>query len=179
MGHASKTHQYFERAVQLNPRNIDALNDLLEYEMEAPGFMGGGLDKAKATIEHIARVDPSEGHWAQAVLDEKRKQYRSAEEHLRRAIELAPQHVGRLIDLARLLATQGRYQEADLNFARAEQIAPNNMRLVFAKADSYVKTGRNLEVARNLLKLYLSSNVTPEDPPKADALKLLHQIQGG
>src|SRR5207248_8706992 len=50
LGHASKARQYFERAAELNPGNIEALNDLLEFELEAPGFMGGGLDKAKATI---------------------------------------------------------------------------------------------------------------------------------
>ena len=73
LGHASKARQLFERSVELNPRNIEALNDLLEFQLEAPGIMGGGLDKARATISRISQVDPSEGHWAQSTLDEKRK----------------------------------------------------------------------------------------------------------
>ena len=178
LGHASKARQYFERAAELNPRNIEALNDLLEFEMEAPGFMGGGLDRAKSTIDRISRVDPSEGHWAQSTLDEKRKEYGSAEEHLRRALELAPQQVGRLTDLARFLYKQGRYQEADQTFARAEQIAPNNVKLLYVRAESYVKSGRNLEVARDLLQRYLKATISPEDPPKADARKLLRRIEG-
>jgi cytochrome c-type biogenesis protein CcmH/NrfG len=103
----------------------------------------------------------------------------SAEEHLRHAIELAPHKVGRFIDLARLLAKQGRYQESDQNFARADQLAPNSPKLMYAKADVYIKSGRNLEVAKDLLKRYLSATITPDDPPKSDARKLLRQIQGG
>jgi tetratricopeptide (TPR) repeat protein len=120
LGQASKARQYFERAVALDPRNMEALEDLLDYELEAPGFLGGGMEKARATVAQIGRVDAAEGLWAEAKVDEKRKEWGSAEDHLRRAAELAPQ-VGRLIDLARFLARQGRYQESDQSFARAEQ----------------------------------------------------------
>jgi tetratricopeptide (TPR) repeat protein len=179
IGHASKARQYFEKAVEFDPRNIEALNDLLEYYLEAPGMLGGGFDKAKAIAARIAEVDPAEGHYAQATLLEKRKEMASAEEHLRHAIELAPHQVGRFIDLARLLAKQGRYQESDQSFARAEQLAPNSPKLMYAKADVYIKSGRNLEVAKDLLNRYLSATITPDDPPKSDARKLLRQIQGG
>jgi tetratricopeptide (TPR) repeat protein len=178
MGLASKARQYFERAVALDPRNIEALNDLLEFYLEAPGFLGGGLEKAKATVGQISRVNPAEGQWAESKLDEKRKELGSAESHLRRAVELAPLQVGRLIDLARFLAKHGRYQEADESFARAEAIAPETPKLLFARADVYIKSHRNLDVAKDLLKRYLSSNITPEDPPKSSARKLLQQIEG-
>jgi tetratricopeptide (TPR) repeat protein len=178
-GFASKARQCFEKAAQLNPRNLEAQSDLFEYYLEAPGFLGGGLDKAAATAEQIARINPAEGHWAQAKLAEKRKEFSSAEEQLRRAIELTPHQVGRLIDLARLLAKQGRYQEAEQSFARADAIAPDSPKVLFAKADVYIKTGRNLNVAKDLLKRYLSLALTPEDPPRSQAEKLLKQAQGG
>ena len=135
-GFASKARQFFERAAQLNPDNLDAQSDLFEYYLEAPGFLGGGFDKASATAAQIARINPAEGHWAQAKLAEKRKEFSSAEAHLRRAIEIAPQQIGRLIDLARLFTKQGRYQEADLSLAKAEQIAPNSPKLMFAQSGS-------------------------------------------
>ena len=177
-GQASKARQYFEKAAQLNPRNLEALTDLFEYYLEAPGFLGGGLDKAQATAQQIAAVDPGEGHWSLAKLAEKRKQYGSAEEQLRRAIEVSPRQVGRLIDLARFLAKQGRLQEADQSFAKADQIAPNSPKLIYAKADLYIKDKRNLDVAKELLKRYLSLTLSPEDPPRSQAEKLLRQVQG-
>jgi len=174
-GYASKTRQYFERATQLNPNNIEALSDLLEYYLEAPGFLGGGLDKAGRVAEQISRINPVEGYWAQAKLAEKRKEYLSAEDHLRRAIAAAPAQVGRLIDLAKLFTRQGKNREADQSLAEAEQVAPNSPRLVYAKAEIYVKSKRNLDVARRLLKQYMSMELTPDDPPRADAEKLLKQ----
>lgn len=178
-GYASKARQYFEKAARLNPRNLEAQNDLFEYYLEAPGFLGGGLDKAAATAAQIASINPAEGHWAQAKLAEKRQEFSSAEEQFRRAIELAPQQVGRFIDLARFLAKQGRFQEADQSFARAERVAPDSPKLLFAKADLYIKSKRNLDVAQNLLKRYLSLTLTPDDPPRSQAEKLLRQVQGG
>jgi tetratricopeptide (TPR) repeat protein len=177
-GHASKARQHFERAAQLNPNNLDAQSDLFEYYLEAPGFLGGGLDKAAATARQMARINPAEGYWAQAKLDEKRKEFGSAEEHLRRAIEIAPHQVGRFLDLARLLTKQGRYSEADQSIAKAVQIAPDSPKVIFAQADMYIKSKRNLDVARDLLKRYLSLTLSPEDPPRSQAEKLLKQVQG-
>lgn len=176
-GFASRARQFFERSVQLNPRDLDALNDLFDYYLEAPGFLGGGLDKAKALAAQIANVNAGDGYLAEAKLAERRKQYSTAEQQLRRAVESAPQQVGRLIALAHFLIQQGRIPEAEQSLARAESIAPNSPRLLYARADFYISTGRNLNVARDLLKRYLSSDLTPDDPPRSDAARLLRRAQ--
>jgi len=177
-GNASRARQCFEKAAQLNPRNLEALSDLFEYYLEAPGFLGGGMEKAQATAAKIAAVDPAEGHWSQAKIAEKRKEYGTVEEQLRRGIEASPHQVGKLIDLARFLAKQGRYQESDQSFARAQKIAPDTPRLLYAMADVYIKHGRNLDAARDLLKRYLSMTLSPDDPPRSQAEKLLRQVRG-
>jgi tetratricopeptide (TPR) repeat protein len=177
-GQATRARQYFERAVELSPRNTEAMSDLFDYYLDAPGFLGGGLDKAQALAARLMEVDPSEGYSAEARLAEKRKEFGSAEAHLREAINASPQRIGRLIEMARFLAKQGRFQEADQSLARAEKIAPDSPRVVYAKADIYVKNRRNLEVAQQLLKRYLSMAISPDDPPKAEAARLLKQAQG-
>jgi tetratricopeptide (TPR) repeat protein len=178
-GFASRARQYFEKAVSLDPHNQEALNDLFEYYLEAPGFLGGGFDKAVAISARIKALDAVEGHWAQAQLAEKHKEFSSAEEQLRRAAELAPQQVGRVLDLAKFFYKQGRYQEADQNFQRADKIAPNSPKVMYAKAEVYVKAGRNLTAAKQLLEKYLAASLTPDDPPRSDAQKLLRQANGG
>jgi cytochrome c-type biogenesis protein CcmH/NrfG len=112
-------------------------------------------------------------------LAEKRKESGNAEAHLRKAIELAPQQVGKFIELARFLMKQGRYQEADQSFDRAAKVAPNDPRLVFARAQVYVEAHHNLELAKQLLKRYMTMRLGPEDPPKSEAAKLLTKVQGG
>jgi tetratricopeptide (TPR) repeat protein len=174
-GYASKTRQHFEKAVALNPRNLEAANDLFEYYLQAPGFLGGGLDKASDLAKRIAAMDPIEGHWANARIAEKRKQFGQAEEQLRRAAELAPKQVGRIVDLAKFFAKQGRYQESDQKFREAEKIAPGDPKILYERAATYIKTNRNLDQARELLKQYLHAQLSPEDPPRSDAEKLLKQ----
>jgi len=172
-GYASRARQHFEKATELSPDNLEAQSDLFEYYLEAPGFLGGGFEKAASAAERISRLNASEGYWAQAKLAEKRKEYHTAEAHLRQAIDAAPQQAGRLIDLAKLFTRQGKNREADASLAKAEQIAPNSPRLLFAKAEIYVKSKRNLDVARRILQQYMSLTLTPDDPSKADAEKLL------
>ena len=119
---------------------------------------------------------PAEGHYYQAQLDEHRKEYDSAEQHLRTAVELAPRQASRMIDLAKYLANRGKMNESEALFEQAERISPQNPRVLFERASTYVKTGRNLDEARKLLRRYLQTPITPSDPPKSEAEALLRKI---
>jgi tetratricopeptide (TPR) repeat protein len=179
LSYASKARLNFEKAVELDPKNSEAVNDLFEYYLEAPGFIGGGMDKAVKIAERIAEHNAAEGNYARARIEEKRQNFHRAEEHLRRAMELAPRQVGRVIDLAKFLAKQGRYEESERTFVAAEKLAPNAPRVMYARAATYIETGRNIETARALLEKYLVSALTPDDPSRQEAQKLLHQASGG
>jgi len=177
-GLASKTRQHFEKAVALNPKNQEAVNDLFEYYLEAPGFLGGGLDKATQIAERIGQLDPVEGLWAQARIAERRKDFRTAEDRLRRAMEAAPMQVGRAVDLAKFLSKRGRIEESEQTFRAAERIAPDSPRLLYQRAETYIQGGRNMGIARDLLKRYLASTLSPDDPSRREAEKLLKQAGG-
>ena len=82
-GLASKARDAFEKAVELNPKNLDALSDMFDYYLEAPGFLGGGFDKALAVAERTAKLDPAQAYFEKAKLAQKRKEFQSAEDHLR------------------------------------------------------------------------------------------------
>jgi tetratricopeptide (TPR) repeat protein len=178
MGFARHAHQNFERASELDPRNLEALSDLFEYYLDAPGFLGGGMDRAEAAVARIAALDAPEGQWAQAKLAEKRKQPGAIEQHLRQAIKLAPARLGLRLELARHLARQGRFAESDQTLAGAESLAPGSPRVLFATAEIDVKYSRNLEVAKQILQRYMNLPLTPDDPTRAEAAKLLRQAQG-
>ena len=175
-GYASKARQSFERAVQLDPTNQEAVNDLFDYYLEAPGILGGGIHKAEDLARHIANLDEAEGHYALAQVEHKRKEFQNAEDHLRRAAELAPQQVGRIIDVAKYLAERGRVPESDALFSKAFLHSPSSPKVLFARAEVYVRQKRNLADARRLLQQYLNSTLTPDDPPRERAEELLKQI---
>jgi len=173
--HATKARQSFEKAVALDPRNHEARNDLFDYYLNAPGMLGGGLDKAEAEARGIATERPAEYEFEEAQLAEKRKDFKAAEAHLRRAMELAPNEAGRVVDLARFLAKHGRFPESDPLFARARKMAPDKPRFLFANAASDIENHRNREESRRLLQEYLHAVLTPDDPPRQEAEKLLRR----
>lgn len=176
--HASKARHCFERALALDPRNREASNDLFDFYLNAPGFLGGGLEKAEAIAKSIAHERPPESEFEQAQLADRRKDYAAAEAHLRRAMELAPGEAGRIVDLARYVAKRGRLEESDLLFEQARKLAPSQPRVAFAQARTDVENHRNLENARRLLQGYLRADLTPDDPPRQEAERLLRRAGG-
>jgi Flp pilus assembly protein TadD len=175
-GLASKARQMFEKSVALDPSDKDALGDLLDYYLEAPGFLGGGMHKAEALAETILKQDQAEGHYAEGVVADKKKEYDAAEQQFRRAAELAPRQVGRVLVLARYLANHGRVKESDALFEQAARMAPNNPKVMFDRAVTYIHEKRDLDVARKLLERYLQSPLTPDDPPRERAEALLEKL---
>jgi Flp pilus assembly protein TadD len=177
-GYASKARQAFEKSVELDPKNNDALSDLFDYYLEAPGFLGGGYDKAVAVTNKLAVIDPAEAYFERAKLAQKKKEYLTAETHMRQAIAVAPHELGHLIALARLLANQGKERESDAVFLEAQKVNPNAPQVWFARADVLIKQKRNLNEAKLLLQKYMSASITVDDPPKGEARRLLKQAGG-
>jgi len=102
----------FEKAVQLDPSNVDARSDLLEFYLEAPGVFGGGIDKARQQAEAIARLDAAEGHGAWARIAEKEKRFDVAEREYRAALAAKPDSASYRRDLEKFLQKHGRQQAA-------------------------------------------------------------------
>lgn len=175
-GWASKARQMFEKSVAIDPTNKDATGDLLDYYLQAPGFLGGGIQKAEALAKVIGERDPAEGHYAEAMIEDRRKNYDKAEEHFRHAADLAPKQVGRFIDLAKYLAKRGRIQESEAIWEQAARLAPNSPKVKFERAHTYIDEKRNLQQARELLEEYLHAPLTPNDPPRHEAETLLRKI---
>jgi tetratricopeptide (TPR) repeat protein len=177
-GFAVKARKAFERAVELDPGRVEAVSDLLEYFVEAPGFLGGGLEKAEALAEsHLRKRNPAQYHFALAQIARKRKQDDVAERALRRAAELEPGSSGRLADLGRFLGERGRMEEAEEMFAKAAKLEPKapgwRMALARLYVEKKVKTGE----ARRLLEEYLQLPLTPDDEPRGVAEAMLKRLR--
>jgi tetratricopeptide (TPR) repeat protein len=61
MGFAKKCRFALEKAVMLNPRNLDARQGLVDYYRQAPSFLGGGITKAYAQATEIRQHDLERG----------------------------------------------------------------------------------------------------------------------
>ncbi len=59
---AKRARTMFAHAVELDGNNADAINDLAQFYVDAPGIVGGSLDKADALVpkmQPLSRARPS------------------------------------------------------------------------------------------------------------------------
>jgi tetratricopeptide (TPR) repeat protein len=87
---APRIKSEFERAVVLNPRNTGARHGLIQFYSQAPGFMGGSMDKAKEQAREIQKVSLPQGHWEMANLLLREKKIDEAEAEYVEVINSAP-----------------------------------------------------------------------------------------
>ena len=175
-GYAKKLKTEFERAVALQPDDIDARSDLFEFYLEAPGIVGGGKDKAKAMAEEIAKRDAAQAHWSNARIAEKDKDFARAEEEYKAAITKGGGRADRWLNLASFYRRQGRFAEMEnaINKAVAAQRKPTNV-LVDAATLLY-RAGRSLPQAATLVGKYIAGKDKDPDAPAFQAHYLLGQI---
>src|SRR3954468_4425230 len=57
IGFAKKCRVAYEKSVELDPKNINARLSLMTFYQQAPGAVGGGIDKAYAQAEAVKKLD--------------------------------------------------------------------------------------------------------------------------
>ena len=171
---AKKLRVSFEKSVQLDGRNIDARADLSEYYIEAPGFLGGGTDKAAAQAAAISQYDMARGHWVYARIAEKKKDYGTAEREYQAAIKADPD-ADYWLNLASFYRKHDRYNDMDAAVLKAIAAPRRKSNSLYDAATLLYDAQRNLPTAANLVRTYLTS-VPTEEAPAFEAHYMLGKI---
>jgi tetratricopeptide (TPR) repeat protein len=106
-GWALKCKAAYEKAVELDPKNLSARQSLLEFYRQAPGFAGGGMDLAYAEAAEIQRLDPVRGRLAYAGLYAGEKKFSQAAAIYDEILKGDPDNYAALYQLGRLAAIGG------------------------------------------------------------------------
>ncbi len=176
IGLAKKTHTCFEKAIALNPKNIEAQSDLSEYHIEAPGFLGGGVDKAAAQANEIEKIDPAAAFYIRARIAEHNKQNDEAEQQYKKALQLNPNSPQRLVDLASFYRRMNRLEEMEAAIQKSADVNKQGDSTLVDSAGMLLKVNRNLPLAANLLHRYINQGTKSEDAPAFQAQYLLGQV---
>jgi tetratricopeptide (TPR) repeat protein len=118
LSYARKSRAAFEKAVELDPKNLAARTSLMAFYQMAPGAMGGGMDKAYEQAEAIKRLDPARGHLAYATLYGAEKKYDLAFAEFDKALKSSPDDYAALYQLGKLAATSGQSLDRGLKALR-------------------------------------------------------------
>jgi tetratricopeptide (TPR) repeat protein len=172
-GLAKKVRGEFETAVRLNPNSAEARTDLAEFYLEAPGFMGGGRDKAAAQAQELAGMDPIKAGWVKGRLAEKSKDLVSAENEYRAAIKASHGAALAWLNLAFFYRHTGRLDAMEDAIHHASSAPMNRPEVLMECAAMLLRSHRDLPQATQLLRRYLSSNPTVEAAPAFKAHYLL------
>ncbi|WP_164976137.1 tetratricopeptide repeat protein [Oleiharenicola lentus] len=78
LGFAKKCKAAYDRAVELDPTNLNARWSLMEFCRQAPGIVGGGIELAYAQAAEIKKLDVRRGRAAYASLYSHEKKFTEA-----------------------------------------------------------------------------------------------------
>ncbi|HEX7153555.1 MAG TPA: tetratricopeptide repeat protein [Thermoanaerobaculia bacterium] len=165
-GLAKKTKVAFERAVQLDPDNLDARNGLVEYYVIAPGFMGGSDEKALAQAAEIAKRDAARGRRTYARIYIGQKKPELAQKLYVDAVRQSPNSAEAHYDLGNFYAYQKDYKNAQHEFEYVlTRIDDDYMPAHFRLGQLAVTAGSNYAKGEESLKKYLTYTPKDTEPP--------------
>jgi cytochrome c-type biogenesis protein CcmH/NrfG len=175
--YAHRTRNEFEKAVELDGKNVEARRDLSEYYILAPGFLGGGKDKAYVQAEKLTDIDPTASHWVKARAAEEDNNNELAEKEFRAAIAASSNAAGEWLNLASFYRHKKRYAEMEQAINKAVSLDDKKPSIVlFEGASQLFRAGRNLPLAASLLRSYIAEKNHTADAPVFQAHFLLAQV---
>ncbi len=165
---AKRTRAEFEAAVRLDPRNGEALVSLGEFDRQAPGVVGGGMDKAQQIAVQLDKVDPERAHEFRGRLAEQKKDYAAAEGEFKRAIAAGPHPAFGWTALAGFYLRRQRFAEMESAFHSALTAAQRDRQSGVALYDGaglLLESNRNPALAAAMLDEYLTNAAKTEEAP--------------
>jgi tetratricopeptide (TPR) repeat protein len=173
-GLAIKARKQFERAVELDPGNLDAREDLIEFQIEAPGFLGGSAERARANAADLETRDRLRGRLAHGSIDLATLGFAAAEREMLQTAAEFPADPRPRLALAAAYARAGRYDRAFEALEGALRLDPESADPALEMGRIAVLAGQHLDRAAELLRDALR-RVPPGDQA---ALADTHQALG-
>ena len=167
-GLAKRTRAEFELAVQLNPRNAEALADLGEFYTSAPGVVGGGISKAQAVAAQLDKIDPPRAHELRGRIAAENKDCDGAEREFKQAIAVSPHPAFQWTTLASFYRKRERWNDMESALNCTMEAVERDRHAgvaLYNGASLLIKTRRNPALAAKMLEAYLASPAKTEEAP--------------
>jgi tetratricopeptide (TPR) repeat protein len=165
---AKRVRAEFEEAVRLDPRNADALSDLGEFYQEAPGVVGGGIEKSQSVAAQLDKVDAGRAHQLRGRIAEQQKDYGTAEREFKQATAADAHPASQWIALASYYRRQKRWTEMESAVHSGTAAAERDKRAGLALYDGatlLTETDRDPALAAKMLNDYLAGSAKTEEAP--------------
>jgi len=94
LGMIGEVKESFEKAIELNPKHIEARWALVTIYIKLPSFVGGSESKAIKYSNELLKLSPVDGYLSRGQIDEHFKRYTAAEQQYKKAIAAGSTKVG-------------------------------------------------------------------------------------
>lgn len=175
-GWARKARVAWEKAVELDGSNVEARGDLAEFYFEAPGFVGGGKDKARAQADALMKLNPVKSHWVYARIAEKNSDSATAEREYRAALAASNNGAQGWLYMAAFYRNGKRWSEMEDAVQKLGAAADGSSDTWLDGASLLLRAGRNFPLAVDLAKRCLAPEKSTEESPAFKAHTLLGQL---
>lgn len=159
---AGRTRDAFEKAVELDADNHDARFDLMQFYVLAPGFMGGGRDKADTQAAELRRRDPVMGKLADAALADADERPTQAEAAMRDALELDPASARARMSLSARMQRDERWDESRALWQERLATVPDDALAHYQLGRLAAVSGKELDAGLASLDAYLRTSIESE-----------------
>lgn len=177
LGFAKKCIAAYEKAVALDPADLDARFSAFEYYRRAPGLAGGGFEKASATAAAIKQLDANRGRFAYATLYVGEKKYAEAFAQFDEVLKTTPDDYAALYQIGRIAAVSGEQVDRGLASLRRCLELPVPTPETPGHAAAHWRIGQLLEKKKDVpgarASYEKSVALDPKFAPAADSLKKL------
>jgi len=163
-GLAKKMKKEIERALELDPDNVDAHFSLMQYYLYAPGFMGGSMEKAREQAEEIKKRASQQGHRAFVLIYEKEKKYDLAEKEYLAMIDADPKNLDLRYEIGYGYQRTEQYDKAFRIFETILKMNPEEMNAYYQIGRTAAFSGSNLSRGEQCLKKYLQTPPGKNNP---------------
>jgi len=165
---AKRVRAEFEESVRLDPHSAEAIFDLGEFYREAPGIVGGGIEKAQGMAAQLDKVDPARAHQLRGRIAEEQRDYGTAERELKQAIAAGAHPATQWIALASFYRRRKRWAEMESAVHSGAAVAERDKRAGLALYDGatlLTETDRDPALAAKMFDDYLAGPAKTEEAP--------------
>lgn len=163
---AGKTKGAWEKAIALDPNNLEARDDIISYYLQAPGIMGGSKEKAFAEVAEIKKRDVVRGALKESQVYQRDKNWAGAEQAIAAGLKQKPDTMPLVYALGYLFQNQQQWDRAFDHFERRYKAHPEEWGALFQVGRTGAMSGQRLDRAEQALTAYLKAAPTSKELPQ-------------
>lgn len=156
-GAAKNVKKQYEKAVALDPENLQARFGLLQFHMMAPGIMGGDKDEGRAQAEEIQKRDALMGHQAMGLIYEMDEKLDLAEKEYQSMVAAKPDSLNLQYRLGFFFKRTKQYDKAKDVFEKIIAQKTDEATAYFQLGQISAESGQNLEAAETMMQKYFGN----------------------